>query len=40
MFVKRSHVRKGKSASKFRRNVRKTKAVNVCSAPQRGGWRL
>lgn len=38
--VKRSYVSKGSSASKFRRNVSRTKAVNTASAPQRGGWRL
>lgn len=38
--LKRSHVSKGKSASKFRSNVSKTKMPNLRAAPMRGGWRL
>lgn len=38
--VKRSPVNKYASASKFRKNVGKTKTVNVSAAPMRGGWRL
>ena len=40
MFVKRSPVSKHKSAKQFRRSAGRTKAVNMRSAPQRGGWRL
>lgn len=40
MFVKRKPVSKHKSASKFRKSVGRTKAVNLRGAPQRGGWRL
>jgi len=40
MFVKRNSVSKGASAGKFRRNVGKTKSINLRAAPQRGGWRL
>lgn len=35
----RSHVSKGRSAGKFKRNVSRTKAVNF-AAPMRGGIRL
>lgn len=38
--MRRSSVNKGASASRFRGNVRKTKAPNVVVAPMRGGWRL
>lgn len=38
--VSRSGVNKGRSARKFRKNVGHTKAANIQSAPQRGGWRL
>ncbi|QXP07981.1 MAG: hypothetical protein [Arizlama microvirus] len=38
--VKRFNVNKGKSARKFRSNIKHTKAPNIHSAPQRGGWRL
>lgn len=38
--VKRGHVDKGSSASKFRGNVGRTNGLNVRSAPMRGGWRL
>lgn len=37
--LKRKSVHKGKSASKFRKNVRKTKAANF-AGPMRGGIRL
>jgi hypothetical protein len=40
MSLHRKHVNKRKSAKSFRRNVKRTKSVNVRSAPQRGGWRL
>jgi len=40
MFVKRKAVSKYKSASKFRKNVGRTKKVNLSLTPQRGGWRL
>lgn len=36
----RRPVSKGKSAGKFRRDVRKTKAVNIAPPPRRGGHRL
>lgn len=38
--VKRKPVSKGKSAFKFRRDVSKTKMVNLQPAPMRGGTRL
>lgn len=38
--VKRMHTSKHGSAAKFRRGVRRTKAVNVAQGPMRGGWRL
>lgn len=38
--LKRKHVNKGHSASKFRRNVGKTQPVNMRGAPMRGGIRL
>lgn len=37
---KRKPVNKGKSASKFRSQVGKTKARNVMAGLARGGWRL
>lgn len=37
--LKRHGVHKGRSARKFRGQVRRTKAPNV-SGPMRGGWRL
>ncbi|WNK14140.1 MAG: hypothetical protein [Microvirus sp.] len=37
--ISRKRVSKGKSAKSFRRNVRRTRHVNV-AAPMRGGWRL
>lgn len=36
----RHTVNKSKSANHFRASIRRTKAPNVRSAPQRGGWRL
>lgn len=36
----RSHVNKRRSAGKFRRNVSRTKSVNMRAAPMRGGIRL
>lgn len=38
--LSRSHVSKFRSARKFRKNARFTKAPNMNSAPMRGGWRL
>lgn len=38
--MKRMHVNKSRSASKFRKHVKHTKAVNVAAGPMRGGWRL
>lgn len=37
--IRRLGVSKGRSAAKFRRNVRRTKAPNM-NGPMRGGWRL
>lgn len=36
----RSSVNKHKSAKKFKKNVGKTKIVNIKTAPMRGGIRL
>lgn len=36
----REPVSKKQSAKQFRRKAQTTKAVNVASAPMRGGWRL
>jgi len=36
----RKHVNKHRSASKFRKHVKHTKAANLRSTPMRGGWRL
>lgn len=33
-------VNKQRSAGKFRRNVSRTKVINLKGAPMRGGWRL
>ena len=38
--LKRRAVSKQKSVKKFRQHAHKTKAANMQSAPQRGGWRL
>lgn len=38
--LKRSGVSKRRSASRFRRQSRYTKAPNVVGGPMRGGWRL
>lgn len=38
--VRRHGVHKGRSASQFRRNTRRTKAANMKGAPMRGGIRL
>lgn len=38
--VSRHYVSKGKSAQKFRRNVSRTKVVNLSPGPMRGGIRL
>lgn len=37
--LRRGHVSKGRSSSKFRRNVGRTKGINLTS-PMRGGIRL
>lgn len=37
--MRRSRVRKGRSARKFRRQLRRTKAANVVR-PMRGGYRM
>lgn len=39
-FMHRNYVNKHKSAKQFKRNVRKTKSVNLKGAPMRGGIRL
>jgi len=36
----RAPVNKHRSAAKFRRQVQRTKAINVSPAPMRGGIRL
>jgi len=38
--LKRRPVSKHKSASKFRKHTKHTKAPNMQAAPMRGGWRL
>lgn len=38
--VQRGHVNKSKSASRFRRQVGRTKAANIAPPPMRGGIRL
>lgn len=38
--LSRHGVSKGRSASKFRSQMRRTKAPNVKQGPMRGGWRL
>jgi len=38
--MRRSPVNKQASASQFRRNVGKTKRMNIAPAPMRGGIRL
>ncbi|WNK12793.1 MAG: hypothetical protein [Microvirus sp.] len=38
--MRRSPVNKARSARKFRRNVGRTKAVNIRPIPMRGGIRL
>lgn len=40
MALNRSHVRKGKAAHHFRREVSKTHPKNVKARPMRGGFRL
>lgn len=40
MHMRRKHVSKRKSAKSFRKHSMRTKAPNMRSAPQRGGWRL
>jgi len=36
----RHGVNKHRSAGQFRRNVSRTKKINLVRAPMRGGWRL
>lgn len=38
--ISRHGVNKGRSASKFRRSVGRTKGANIASSPMRGGIRL
>lgn len=38
--LKRYGVSKKRSAGKFRKNVKKTKAANLPISPMRGGWRM
>lgn len=38
--LSRSPVNKQRSASKFRKHVKHTKAANMQHTPMRGGWRL
>lgn len=38
--LRRHGVSKSRSAGRFRRDMRRTKAPNVTGAPMRGGWRL
>lgn len=38
--LKRKPVNKHKSAKQFRKNVSKTKKINVVAGPMRGGIRL
>lgn len=38
--VKRKPVSKYKSSKVFKRNVKKTKVMNLRSNPMRGGWRM
>lgn len=38
--MRRRPVNKGKSAKQFRRNVSRTKAVNIRPTAMRGGFRL
>lgn len=40
VFMKRIPVNKHRSAKQFKRNVSKTKSVNMKAAPMRGGIRL
>lgn len=40
MSYSRSRVNKSKSARRFRKNVSKTKLINLKGAPMRGGIRL
>lgn len=37
---RRRGVNKGRSARKFRKHLRRTKAANMSAGPMRGGWRL
>jgi hypothetical protein len=38
--MKRHSVNKSKAAKSFKRSVGRTKAINISSAPMRGGIRL
>lgn len=40
MYNRRMPVSKKRSASKFKRNVAKTKVVNLAPPPMRGGYRF
>jgi hypothetical protein len=40
MYNRRMPVSKKRSASKFKRNVSKTKVVNLAPPPMRGGYRF
>jgi hypothetical protein len=40
MYNRRKPVSKKRSASKFKRNVSKTKVVNLAPPPMRGGYRF
>lgn len=40
MPLSRKPEHKGRSARKFKSNVRRTKSPNMKGAPMRGGWRL
>lgn len=38
--MRRKHVNKHRSASEFRNNAKRTKAINLAPRPTRGGGRL
>jgi hypothetical protein len=38
--LRRKHVNKSKSAKSYRKQVGKTKSINMRHAPMRGGYRL
>lgn len=37
---RRMGVNKQRSARRFRKHLRRTKAANMAAGPMRGGWRL